>query len=59
MISFRYKIYLSRNKKKFPVLKIIFNENNYYDSNFYKFNKNQINNLLNNIEKNQYIIVNI
>ena len=59
MISFRYKIYLSKNKKKFPVLKIIYNENSYYDSNFYKFSKNQIYNLLNSIDKNQYIIINI
>lgn len=59
MISFRYKIYLSRNKKKFPVLKIIYDENNFYDTNFYKFNKNQIYNLLSNIDKNQYIIINI
>lgn len=59
MISFRYKIYLSRNKKKFPVLKIIYNENNFYDTNYYKFNKNQIYNLLSNIDKNQYIIINI
>jgi hypothetical protein len=59
MISFRYKIYLGRNKKKFPVLKIIFNENSFYDSNFYKFNKNQINNLLSSINKNDYTIVQI
>jgi hypothetical protein len=59
MISFRYKIYLGRNRKKIPVLKIIYDDNIFYDTNFYKFNKNQIYNLLTSIEKNQYMIVNI
>jgi hypothetical protein len=59
MISFRYKIYLGRKRKKIPVLKIIYDDNNFYDSNFYKFNKNQIHNLLTCIDKNQYSIINI
>lgn len=59
MISFRYKIYLRKNKKKIQVLKIIYNENNFYDSQFYIFNKNQMHNLLSSITKNDYIIINI
>jgi hypothetical protein len=59
MIYFRYKIYLSKNRRKIPVLKIIYNNNTFYDTNFYKFNKNQIFNLLTSIEKNQYTIINI
>lgn len=59
MISFRYKIYLGKKRKKIPVLKIIYNNNIFYDSNFYKFNKNQVYNLLTCIDKSQYSIINI